>query len=90
MVRWVTVGDDRVCPKCAAWEGKILYLDDALHPSVSDAIAAGGLHFSCRCSLQELGTSEIPIKEPNPRRDDRMRVNPSIFNTVPTSILVMN
>ena len=50
-VRIVTVGDDRVCPKCEVWNGKIVSLDGSSHPSLDDAIDKGFLHYNCRCAL---------------------------------------
>jgi len=38
---WMTAGDDRVCPKCAALEGKIFTLDE-IEPLIP-------LHPMCRC-----------------------------------------
>lgn len=84
-VRWVTVGDGKVCEKCAAWEGKVLYLDDSMSPNVSDAIRSGGLHPRCRCALMELGTQEIPLNPINPRYETRKAANPSVYHSAPRS-----
>jgi hypothetical protein len=78
----VTVGDDRVCPKCEVWNGKIVSLDGSSHPSLDDAIDKGFLHYGCRCALQELTTVEIPLKEPNPRIDARRAANPAAYNCI--------
>lgn len=66
-LRIVTVGDDRVCPDCQKWQGKIVSLDGSSSPTLQDAIDDGFLHYSCRCSLQELDTKEIPLNPLNPR-----------------------
>lgn len=51
VLRIVTVGDDRVCEKCAKWNGKIVSLDGSSSPTLDDAIKDGFLHFGCRCAL---------------------------------------
>ena len=89
-LRIVTVGDDRVCEKCAKWQGKEVSIDGSSRPSLQNAIDDGFLHFGCRCSLQEISTSEIPLNPMNPRFEARKAANPLIYNTVPTSVLVFN
>jgi len=55
LVRFTTYGDNKVCPKCQAWQGEILTNEpDGRHKTVEDAIAAGAFHPNCRCSLQEI------------------------------------
>ena len=77
----MTVGDDKVCEKCAKWNGTIISLDGSSRPTLQDAIDAGFLHYGCRCSLQELKTAEIPLNPLNPRYDERRRANPSAYNS---------
>lgn len=79
-VRIVTVGDDKVCPKCAKWQNKIVSLDGSTSPTLDDAIADGFLHYNCRCSLQELTVQEIALNPLNPRHDTRAAANPAIYN----------
>lgn len=68
LMKFTSYGDDKVCPKCRAWQGKIIAIEpDGEHETVDDAIAAGAFHPNCRCSLQELNTLEIPRVPPNPR-----------------------
>lgn len=62
LMRIVTVGDDKVCQACGAWTGVIVSLDGSQSPTLQDAIDAGFLHYGCRCSLQEVETTEIPRK----------------------------
>lgn len=80
-VRIVTVGDEKVCPACAAWRDRIVFLDNSSSPTLDDAINAGFLHYGCRCSLQELQTKEIPLKETNPRYEQRKAANPRAYNS---------
>lgn len=81
-LRIVTVGDERVCEKCAKWNRKVVSLDETgPSPTLQDAIDDGFLHYGCRCSLQELSTSEIPLNPLNPRYDERRRANPSAYNS---------
>lgn len=78
-----TFGDDKVCEKCREWQDKIVTVDgsDSRYPSVNDFIKSGGLHYNCRCSLQELGTKEIPLSPLNPRHGTREAANPSAYNS---------
>ena len=48
----VTVGDNRVCDKCKAWNGKIISDDDPNYPSYYDLEKSGSLHKNCRCYLK--------------------------------------
>ena len=41
-VRWITMEDERVCPKCGAKDGKIFDIDKIYQP----------LHYNCRCTLE--------------------------------------
>ena len=80
-MRIVSVGDDRVCSSCAAWQDKIVCLDGTSSPTLEDAIDAGFLHYGCRCSLQEVTTEEIPLNKLNPRYETRKAANPAIYNS---------
>lgn len=92
LVRIVTVGDATTCPKCKKWDEKIVSLSgkDRNYPSLETATKDGFLHFNCRCALLNIETDEIPLKEPNPRRDERKRARPDIYNCVPLTGLVFN
>ncbi|MDB5177498.1 MAG: phage head morphosis protein family [Candidatus Saccharibacteria bacterium] len=50
-VKWVTAGDDRVCPTCAQMEDEIL--------KISDARRMIPVHPNCRCSWQLLTRGRI-------------------------------
>lgn len=79
-VRIVTVGDEKVCPACAAWRNRIVSLDNSSSPTLDDAINAGFLHYGCRCSLQETSTTEIPLNKNNPRYQTRKAANPAVYH----------
>ena len=88
-----TVGDQKVCPKCAEWQGKIISVDgsDKNYPSMDDFIKSGGYHVNCRCSAQEIDTDEIPLKqEINPRYKSRKQARPDLYNHTPLKYLVFN
>lgn len=88
-----TVGDQKVCPKCAEWQGKIISVDgsDKKYPSMDDFIKSGGYHPNCRCSAQEIKTDEIPLKqEINPRYKSRKQARPDLYNHTPLKSLVFN
>lgn len=80
-LRIVTVGDDKVCPACAKWQGKVVSLDGSSSPSLDDATRDGFLHYGCRCALQEINTEEIPLKPLNPRYEARAAANPSVYHS---------
>lgn len=86
------VKDQSTCKDCAKWQGKKVAMHKGNHnyPLVEDFINDHGFHPNCRCSLIPIETDEIPIKEPNPRRDERKRARPDIYNSCPTNILVFN
>ena len=92
LVRIVTVGDSTTCENCKKWEDKIVSLSgkNKNYPSLDRAINDGFLHFNCRCALLELNTDEIPLKEPNPRIDERKVIRPDIYNSTPLTQLVFN
>lgn len=80
-MRVVTSGEASVCEHCRPWQNRILTVDgnDPRYPSIDDYIASGAFHVNCKCSLQELDTDEIPIKEPNPRRPERAQARPDLY-----------
>lgn len=81
VLRIVTIGDEKVCPACAKWQGKVVSLDNSSRPSLQDAIDDGFLHYNCRCSLQELSTKEIPLNKNNPRYQTRKAANPTVYHS---------
>ena len=48
----VTVGDNRVCNKCKAWNNKIISDEDNKYPSYEDFEKSGAAHWGCRCFLK--------------------------------------
>lgn len=80
----VTVGDDKVCEKCGKWQDVEVWLDaEDGSPNLDEAIRDGFLHYGCRCALLDVGTAEIPLKEPNPRREERAAANPTAYQSAP-------
>lgn len=88
-LRIVTVGDDKVCPACAKWQGKVVSLDGSSSPSLDDATRAGFLHYGCRCALQEISTQEIPLKPLNPRYEARAAANPAVYNSMLNGVVLV-
>ena len=90
--KWVSFGDSKVCNKCKKWENKIVCISGNPQgfPTVDDVIKSGALHYGCRCALLDIDTDEIPLKEPNPRIDQRKQSRPDIYNSTPTEFLVFN
>ena len=80
-LRIVTVGDEKVCPACAKWQGKVVSLDGSSSPSLDDATRAGFLHYGCRCALQEITTTEIKLNKLNPRYETRAAANPNVYHS---------
>ena len=88
-----TASDQRVCPRCAEWQGKIISVDgsDKRYPSMDDFIKSGGYHINCRCSAQEISVDEIPLKsKANPRYQSRKQARPDLYNHTPLKSLVFN
>lgn len=54
----VTVGDNRVCDKCKAWNNKIISDDDPNYSSYDDLEKSGALHPNCRCYLKPVEKKE--------------------------------
>lgn len=90
--KWVSFGDSKVCNKCKKWENKIVCVSGNPQgfPTVDDVIKSGALHYGCRCALLDIDTDEIPLKEPNPRIDQRKQSRPDTYNSTPTEFLVFN
>ncbi|WP_407450932.1 hypothetical protein [Fibrobacter sp.] len=80
LVRIVTVGDDKVCDKCAKWQNKIVSLEDksGRYKTLQEAMKMGFLHYGCRCSLQEISVTEIPRKSFNNSSD----IDGLVFNSL--------
>lgn len=62
-VEWSTAGDDRVCPRCAAMEGKTFKVKDS-HGKIP-------LHPNCRCSWIPVIDSKAARKSQNTDREER-------------------
>ena len=91
LYRIVGQKDDRTCPDCAAWQGRIVVLHpDGAHLTVEDFINNHGFHPNCRCSLQEVETAEKRLNSLNPRYDARRAANPQLYNQIPVDRLVFN
>lgn len=90
--KWVSFGDSKVCNKCKKWENKIVCVSGNPQgfPTVDDVIKSGALHYGCRCALLDIDTDEIPLKSPNPRREDRAKVRQDIYNSNCNFTLVFN
>lgn len=60
----MTVGDQNTCPACKKWQGKLLSLSGSQPgmPSLQDFINSDGLHYGCRCALQDVDVKEIERK----------------------------
>lgn len=86
------VKDQSTCKDCAKWQGKKVAMHKGNHnyPLVEDFINDHGFHPNCRCSIIPIETDEIPLKKPNPRRDERKQIRPDIYNCVPLTGLVFN
>lgn len=73
--------DDRICPDCMQWQDEIVVMQpDGKHKTVQDFINSHGFHVNCRCSLQPISTKEIPLKETNPRYEQRKAANPAVYH----------
>ena len=80
------------CEDCRKWMNRKVTMESNTIglPTVQDFINSHGFHPNCRCSLQPVSVDEIPLKEPNPRIDQRKQSRPDIYNSTPTEFLVFN
>lgn len=86
-------GDDRTCPKCAAWIGKLVSDDDPKYPTIQDWTSAGGLHPNCRCSLhpvEEIAEIDEKAQDYLERKKKRLEEAAAFFNCEPLNNLVFN
>ena len=84
----VTVGDNRVCNKCKAWNGKIISDDDPNYPSYDDLEKSGALHPNCRCFLKPVDKKAMNSENINDEIvfDDKTLINNSMENIITDTI----
>lgn len=80
------------CEDCRKWMNRKVTMEANTIglPTVQDFINSHGFHPNCRCSLQPVSVDEIPLKKPNPRREDRAKVRQDIYNSNCNFTLVFN
>ena len=87
----VTVGDNRVCDKCKAWNGKIISDDDPNYSSYDDLQKSGALHPNCRCYLKPVEKKAMNSENINDEIvyrefDDKTLINNFMENIITDTI----
>ena len=84
----VTVGDNRVCDKCNAWNNKIISDDDPNYPSYDDLEKSGALHPNCRCYLKPVDKKAMNSENIKDGIvfDDKTLINNSMENIITDTI----
>lgn len=56
--------DEKTCPDCAAWQGKIVAgTDDGEHPTIEDFMKSKAFHPNCRCALRPIIEEDKKMKK---------------------------
>ena len=56
--------DDKTCPDCAEWQGKIVAgTDDGIHPTIEDFMNSKAFHPNCRCALRPIIEEDKKMKK---------------------------
>lgn len=56
--------DDKTCPDCAEWQGKIVAgTEDGIHPTIQDFMDSKAFHPNCRCALRPIIEEEKVMKK---------------------------
>ena len=87
----VTVGDNRVCDKCNAWNNKIISDDDPNYPSYDDLEKSGALHPNCRCYIKPVEKKAMNSENINDEVvyrefDNKTLINNSMENIIKDTI----
>ena len=56
--------DEKTCPDCAEWQGKIVAgTDDGIHPTIEDFMNSKAFHPNCRCALRPIIEEDKKMKK---------------------------
>ena len=56
--------DEKTCPDCAEWQGKIVAgTDDGIHPTIEDFMNSKAFHPNCRCALRPIIEEDKTMKK---------------------------
>lgn len=56
--------DDKTCPDCAEWQGKIVAgTEDGIHPTIEDFMNSKAFHPNCRCALRPIIEEDKKMKK---------------------------
>lgn len=68
--------DDKTCPDCAEWQGKIIAgTEDGIHPTIEDFMNSKAFHPNCRCALRPI------IEEDKTMKIDEKTLDAMAMNT---------
>lgn len=56
--------DEKTCPDCAEWQGKIVAgTEDGIHPTIDDFMNSKAFHPNCRCALRPIIEEDKKMKK---------------------------
>ena len=56
--------DEKTCPDCAEWQGKIVAgTEDGIHPTIEDFMNSKAFHPNCRCALRPIIEEDKKMKK---------------------------
>ena len=56
--------DEKTCPDCAEWQGKIIAgTEDGIHPTIDDFMNSKAFHPNCRCALRPIIEEDKKMKK---------------------------
>ena len=74
--------DEKTCPDCAAWQGKIIAgTEDGIHPTIQDFIDSKAFHPNCRCALRPIIEEEKVMKIDEKTVSDETTLDAMAMNT---------
>lgn len=72
--------DDKTCPDCAEWQGKIVAgTEDGIHPTIEDFMNSKAFHPNCRCALRPIIEEDKKMKKEAKKTLDEMAMNTANF-----------
>lgn len=72
--------DEKTCPDCAEWQGKIVAgTEDGIHPTIDDFMNSKAFHPNCRCALRPIIEEEKEMKKEAKKTLEEMAMNTANF-----------
>lgn len=72
--------DEKTCPDCAEWQGKIVAgTEDGIHPTIDDFMNSKAFHPNCRCALRPIIEEDKKMKKKSTKTLEEMAMNTANF-----------